>query len=245
MNLAYVAPIGVQNLFIIDTALTKSLQQALLTASVVVIWCNLGLLLRCRCYYGAMANFRDEHFVHWQHLWPFFLSIVLDIHKKIRPDSQCADRPYWIIGSPKYVGVKENALAFHAFRKICSAVKKAALFEQLIKESLFNHHTITNTTQATHHIGSASLPLLGWANFSYFPHRLGVWGNRNPQKALPARRFSGRVFGLLKVGRRKAKPCTTSPAGESISLFAENYPNILGRTELFQRTKFFHVNLCS
>ncbi len=36
MNLAYVAPIGVQNLFVIDTALIKSLQQALLTASVVI-----------------------------------------------------------------------------------------------------------------------------------------------------------------------------------------------------------------
>ena len=45
--------------------------------------------------------------------------------------------------------VKENALAFHAFRKICSAVKKAALFEQLITGSLSNHHTIMNTTKAT------------------------------------------------------------------------------------------------
>ena len=56
-------------------------------------------------------------------------------------------------GSPRYVGVKENALAFHAFRKICSAVKKAALFERRIAESLFDHYTIMNTTKATpdHH----------------------------------------------------------------------------------------------
>ena len=48
---------------------------------------------------------------------------------------------------------KENAPASHAFRKICSAVKKAALFEQLITGSLSNHHTIMNTTKATpdHH----------------------------------------------------------------------------------------------
>ena len=56
---------------------------------------------------------------------------------------------------------KDNAFAFHAFRKICSAVKKAALSEQSIKESLFNHHTVMNTTKATYYPCSASLPLLG------------------------------------------------------------------------------------
>ena len=56
---------------------------------------------------------------------------------------------------------KDNAFASHAFRKICSAVKKAALFERPINGSLFNHHTIMNTTKATHDHEPASLPLLG------------------------------------------------------------------------------------
>ena len=56
---------------------------------------------------------------------------------------------------------KDNALASHALRKICSAVKKAALSEQSIKESLFNHHTVMNTTKAANDHCSASLPLLG------------------------------------------------------------------------------------
>ena len=56
---------------------------------------------------------------------------------------------------------KENALASHAFRKICSAVKKAALSEQSINGSLFNHYPIMNTTKATLYHEPASLPLLG------------------------------------------------------------------------------------
>ena len=56
---------------------------------------------------------------------------------------------------------KENALASHAFRKICSAVKKAALFEQSINGSLFNYYPAMNTTKVTHYPCSASLPLLG------------------------------------------------------------------------------------
>ncbi len=56
---------------------------------------------------------------------------------------------------------KDNALASHALRKICSAVKKAALSEQSIKESLSNHYPIMNTTKETHDHCNASLPLLG------------------------------------------------------------------------------------
>ena len=56
---------------------------------------------------------------------------------------------------------KDNALASHALRKICSAVKKAALSEQSIKESLFNYYPAMNTTKATPDPCSASLPLLG------------------------------------------------------------------------------------
>ena len=84
-------------------------------------------------------------------------------------------------GSPKYVKAKENAFASHAFRKICSAVKKAApdaflvgrplwaLSEQSIVGNLSDQYTVTNTTKATPDPCSASLPLLGWANFSFLP----------------------------------------------------------------------------
>ena len=139
-------------------------------------------------------------------------------------------------GSLSIVGVKENALAFHAFRKICSAVKKAALFEQSIKESLFNHHTIMNTTKATPDHHKCEFAAFRLSKF-FFPSATGVWaphqkgvGRRSP-RAFGARRLSGRVLLAPSKGtRRKAKPCTTSPAGESISLFAENYPNIFWRT---------------
>ena len=56
---------------------------------------------------------------------------------------------------------KDNALASHALRKICSAVKKAALSEQSINGSLFNYYPAMNTTKVTHYPCSASLPLLG------------------------------------------------------------------------------------
>ena len=105
-------------------------------------------------------------------------------------------------GSHRYVGVKENALAFHAFRKICSAVKKAALFEQSIKESLFNHHTITNTTKATPDHHKCEFAAFRLSKF-FVPSATGVWG------IVPQRGFG--YFGPFKVPRRKAKPCTTSP----------------------------------
>ena len=56
---------------------------------------------------------------------------------------------------------KDNALASHALRKICSAVKKAALSEQSIAELLFDYYPLSNTTKATLYHEPASLPLLG------------------------------------------------------------------------------------
>ena len=108
-------------------------------------------------------------------------------------------------------------------------MKKAALFEQLITGSLSNHHTIMNTTKATPDHHKCEFAAFRLSKF-FYPSATGVWA--------PHQKCVGRCaprgfayFGLFKVGRRKAKPCTTSLAGESISLFAENYPNILGRTK--------------
>ena len=92
------------------------------------------------------------------------------------------------------------SFASHAFdpRKICSAVKKAALSEQRIINSFSFSYT-------HEHHQSSVLPLpCEFAAFRlskfFFPSaRLGVWGNRNPQGLLG-------TFGQSKVPRRQAKP---------------------------------------
>ena len=71
---------------------------------------------------------------------------------------------------------KDNAFASHAFRKICSAVKKAALFERPINGSLFNHHTIMNTTKATPDHHKCEFAAFRLSKF-FFPSATGVWGH--------------------------------------------------------------------
>lgn len=46
LGLAYVAPIGMQNLFVIDSALTKPRRRALLTA-LIVLFFDVSLSLSC------------------------------------------------------------------------------------------------------------------------------------------------------------------------------------------------------
>ena len=52
MGLAYVAPIGVQNLFVINTALTQPRKRAILTALIVVFF---DVTLAFACFFGAGA----------------------------------------------------------------------------------------------------------------------------------------------------------------------------------------------
>ena len=52
MGLAYVAPIGAQNLFVINTALTRSRPRALLTALIVIFF---DVTLALACFFGAGA----------------------------------------------------------------------------------------------------------------------------------------------------------------------------------------------
>lgn len=52
MGLAYVAPIGVQNLFVINTALTASRRRALGTALIVIFF---DVTLALACFFGAGA----------------------------------------------------------------------------------------------------------------------------------------------------------------------------------------------
>ena len=73
-------------------------------------------------------------------------------------------------------------LASHAFRKICSAVKKAALFEQSIAESLFDHHPIMNTTKATPDHHKCEFAAFRLSKF-FFPSATG-FGALSPKGAL-------------------------------------------------------------
>ncbi len=59
MGLAYVAPIGVQNLYVINTALTQPRSRALLTALVVIFF---DVTLALACFFGTGLIMR-------QHLW--------------------------------------------------------------------------------------------------------------------------------------------------------------------------------
>lgn len=52
MGLAYVAPIGMQNLFVIDSALTHSRRRALLTAAIVIFF---DITLSISCFFGIGA----------------------------------------------------------------------------------------------------------------------------------------------------------------------------------------------
>jgi L-lysine exporter family protein LysE/ArgO len=55
MGLAYLAPIGVQNLFVINTALTQSLKRSIVTA-IIVIFFDISLALACFLGIGAIME---------------------------------------------------------------------------------------------------------------------------------------------------------------------------------------------
>jgi L-lysine exporter family protein LysE/ArgO len=55
MGLAYLAPIGVQNLFVINTALTQSLRRSIVTA-IIVIFFDISLALACFFGIGAIME---------------------------------------------------------------------------------------------------------------------------------------------------------------------------------------------
>ena len=55
MGLAYLAPIGVQNLFVINTALTQNLKRSIITA-LIVIFFDISLALACFLGIGAIME---------------------------------------------------------------------------------------------------------------------------------------------------------------------------------------------
>ena len=60
LGLAYVAPIGMQNLFVIDSALTKPRRRALLTA-LIVLFFDVSLSLSCFFGIGKLMQDRGKH----------------------------------------------------------------------------------------------------------------------------------------------------------------------------------------
>ena len=60
MGLAYVAPIGLQNLFVINSALTQSRHRAFLTALIVIFF---DISLARACFFGISALM--EHYSYY------------------------------------------------------------------------------------------------------------------------------------------------------------------------------------
>ena len=60
LGLAYIAPIGMQNLFVIDSALTKPRRRALLTA-LIVLFFDVSLSLSCFFGIGKLMQDRGKH----------------------------------------------------------------------------------------------------------------------------------------------------------------------------------------
>lgn len=58
MGLAYVAPIGLQNLFVINTALTQKKRRVFLTALIVIFF---DITLAFACFFGAGAVMEQSH----------------------------------------------------------------------------------------------------------------------------------------------------------------------------------------
>ena len=57
MGLAYVAPIGLQNLFVINSALTHTRRRAILTALIVIFF---DVTLALACFFGIEMCIRDR-----------------------------------------------------------------------------------------------------------------------------------------------------------------------------------------
>ena len=66
MGLAYVAPIGLQNLFVINSALTHTRRRALLTALIVIFF---DVTLALACFFGVGPSWSGMHGSRWPSCW--------------------------------------------------------------------------------------------------------------------------------------------------------------------------------
>lgn len=62
MGLAYVAPIGMQNLFVINSALTNKRKRALLTALIVIFF---DITLSLACFFESERSCRSLNGCRW------------------------------------------------------------------------------------------------------------------------------------------------------------------------------------
>ena len=76
MGLAYVAPIGLQNLFVINSALTQKRSRVYITALIVILW---DVSLGVACFLGAGALMQA---VPWLLIYPavFFVTTLFALN---------------------------------------------------------------------------------------------------------------------------------------------------------------------
>ena len=82
MGLAYVAPIGVQNLFVINSALTQNRLRALLTALIVIFF---DITLALACFFGIGVVMENYHWL--QAVVKLFRNDIETKQKRRRPKS--------------------------------------------------------------------------------------------------------------------------------------------------------------
>ena len=95
MGLAYVAPIGMQNMFVINTALTQSRSRAYLTALIIIFF---DITLALACYFGIGAVIQSSKLIELAVLFVGSLVVIwiglsLLRDKGEMKESACVDMP--------------------------------------------------------------------------------------------------------------------------------------------------------
>ena len=102
LGLAYVAPIGMQNLFVINSAMSQKLRRAIATALIVVFW-DVSLGLSCFLGVGALMEalpWLEEIILGVGGLLVIYIGVGLVRSKADLSGGKDVDQPLWkIVGS--------------------------------------------------------------------------------------------------------------------------------------------------
>ena len=102
LGLAYVAPIGMQNLFVINSAMSQKLRRAIATALIVIFW-DISLGLACFLGVGALMQalpWPEEIILGAGGLLVIYIGIGLIRSKADLSGGKSVDQPLWkIVGS--------------------------------------------------------------------------------------------------------------------------------------------------
>ena len=85
MGLAYVAPIGMQNLFVINSALTRTRRNALITAVIVIFF---DIVLSLACFFGIGALMQAHPWLQTVVLFGMFTCAMLSSFQKQKSKSR-------------------------------------------------------------------------------------------------------------------------------------------------------------